>query len=221
MYDYGEACPISKASSILGERWTLQIIREMMLGSTRFNEFKRYLPKISPTLLNARLRSLEDAGIIARKRVPEHKGFEYLLTPAGKALRPMMMELGKWGMAWAFTELLDDELNAAVILRDIAFKLPLDELPAGDSVIQFTLTDVKESPVRYVLVKHGGAEYCDENPGYEVDLYIHTSERTLTELWYGKTTFKAACADNAVKVAGSNLYTKNISRWFPVSEFTS
>lgn len=108
--------------------------------------------------------------------------------------------------------------TTAVILRDIAFKLPLDKLPAGDSVIQFTLTDVEESPVRYVLVKHGRAEYCDKNPGYEVDLYIHTSERTLTELWYGKTTLKEARADDAIKVAGS---TKNISRWFPMSELAT
>ena len=95
MYDYEEACPISKASSVLGERWTLQIIREMMLGARRFSEFQRYLPRLSPSILNTRLKSLEDHGIILRRRIPEQRGYEYLLTPAGKALPPVMIELGK------------------------------------------------------------------------------------------------------------------------------
>ena len=71
MFDYAEACPISKAASLLCERWTLQIIREMLMGATRFSEFQKYLPKMSPTLLNSRLRSLEAHGLIVRKRIPE------------------------------------------------------------------------------------------------------------------------------------------------------
>ena len=87
MYDYGEACPISRASSVLCERWTLQIVREMFFGASRFSEFQKYLPKISPSLLNTRLRLLAENGIIIRKRIPEKRGYEYHLTPAGKSLR--------------------------------------------------------------------------------------------------------------------------------------
>ena len=93
MYDYAEACPISKAASALCERWTLQIIREMFMGATRFSEFQKYLPRLSPTLLNSRLQTLEAQGIILRKRIPEKKGFEYQLTPAGNALKPVLGEL--------------------------------------------------------------------------------------------------------------------------------
>ena len=102
MYDYAEACPISKAASVLCERWTLQIIREMFMGATRFSEFQKFLPRMSPALLNSRLRTLEARGIILRKRIAEKKGYEYQLTPAGNALKPLMGEFGKWGMNWVF-----------------------------------------------------------------------------------------------------------------------
>jgi len=73
MYDYEEACPVSRAASVLCERWTLQIIREMLMGATRFSEFRQYLPRMSPTLLNTRLKSLEEAGIIARGKSPRKR----------------------------------------------------------------------------------------------------------------------------------------------------
>ncbi len=67
MYDYGEYCPISKAAQIIGERWTLLILRELVSGTTRFNEFRRYLPRLSPTLLNTRLRMLEQQGLVLKR----------------------------------------------------------------------------------------------------------------------------------------------------------
>ena len=221
MYDYGEACPISKATSILGERWTIQILREMMLGAARFSEFQRLMPRISPTILNTRLKSLEESGIVLRKRMPEQRGFAYYLTPAGKALRPMMAELGKWGMRWAFEGLVDEELNAVAILRDIAVKMKLDELPAGDLTIEFHLTDLPDKKVRYILVRDGAARMCDENPGYEVDLYVRSNLRTLTELWYGFTDLAAARTSGAFEVVGPTVYTRSLARWFPTSDFAA
>lgn len=224
MIDYGEACPISKATSVLGERWTLQIIREMMLGASRFSEFQRYMPKISPSLLNTRLQSLEQAGVIYRKRIAEQKGYEYLLSPSGKALKPLMMELGKWGMCFAFDELEDEEMNAFAILRDIAVGLDLDQLPAGDCVFQFSLNDVPETPNLYIIIKEkpataAHAEVCDENPGHEVDVYFHSTIRCLTEIWFGKTSLAAARRRGEIKVTGPSIYTKHINKWFPVSTF--
>lgn len=224
MIDYGEACPISKATSVLGERWTLQIIREMMLGASRFSEFQRYMPKISPSLLNTRLQSLEEAGVIYRKRIAEQKGFEYLLTPSGKALKPLMMELGKWGMCYAFDELEDDELNVYAILRDIAVSLDLDQLPAGDCIFQFTLDDVAEAPNHYIIIKDKPnvatkPEVCDENPGHEVDVYFYSGIRTLTEIWYGRLSVAAARRRGELKVTGPSIYTKHINKWFPTSAF--
>lgn len=221
MYDYGEACPVSRATSVLCERWTLQIVREMLLGATRFSEFQKYLPKISPSLLNARLRSLEENGVIIRKRIPEKRGYEYQLSPAGKALKPVVMELGSWGMRWVYDGLSDEHLNVAVLLREIAVFLRTDHLPSGDTVLQFTFTDMDEASKRFVLIRDDKREVCDENPGYEVDVYFRSTLRTLSEIWWGDIGLSAARNGGALKVSGPVVYTKCLSKWFPVSNFAA
>ncbi|MGD8339398.1 MAG: helix-turn-helix domain-containing protein [Gammaproteobacteria bacterium] len=219
MYDYGEACPVSRASSILCERWTLQIIREMLLGATKFSEFQKYLPKISPSLLNARLKMLADHEIIVRKRVPEKRGFEYQLAPAGKALGPVVMAIGKWGMQWVYDGLTEERMNMVVLLREIAVFLKTENLPAGDTVIQFTFTDLEEGQRQYIVVHEEKREVCDENPGHEVDVYLRSTLRTLSEIWWGDTGLLAACEDGRLKVGGSVAHTKRLKKWFPVSSF--
>ena len=129
MFDYGEFCPISMATSVLCERWTLQIVREMVLGATRYSEFQRHMPKLSPSLLKTRLRLLEDEGIVLRKKIPGQRGYEYLLTPKGKAIEPILVELGKWGMYWVHEDLGEVELNAASLLRDITAAIKLNVPP--------------------------------------------------------------------------------------------
>ena len=195
MYDYGEACPVSRAASVLCERWTLQIVREMLLGATRFSEFQKYLPKISPSLLNARLKLLTDAEIIIRKRVPEKRGYEYQLAPAGKALAPVVMEMGKWGMRWVYDGLTEERMNMVVLMREIALFLKTEELPAGDTVLQFTFTDLEEGQKQYIVVSETKREVCDENPGHEVDVYLRGTLRTLSEIWWGDTGLLAAIDD--------------------------
>jgi DNA-binding HxlR family transcriptional regulator len=219
MYDYGEACPISRASSVLCERWTLQIVREMMLGATRFSEFQRYMPRISPSLLNARLKLLEENDIVVKRRIPEKRGHEYQLAPAGKALAPLLHEMGKWGMTWAHDGIADEELNAVVLLREIAELLNTDALPSGDLVFQFTFSDLGEDATRFVLLQRGRREVCHENPGYEVDVYFESTLRTLSEIFWGDLSLAAARKSGALEVVGSAAYTRRLSSWFPVSSF--
>lgn len=219
MYDYGEACPISKATSVLCERWTIQIIREMFLGSSRFSEFQKYLPKISPSLLNSRLKDLVKNGIAIRKRVPEKRGYEYHLTPAGKSLKPVLTEMGTWGITWIFDSMTDQQMDVATLLRDIAVLVDVDQLPDCDTVFQFTFTDLKHEPRRFVTIKDGVREVCDENPGYEVDVYFRSTLRTMSAIWWGETSITAARDSGKLQVTGPTAYTKNLARWFPVSSF--
>ncbi len=219
MYDYGEACPVSRATSVLCERWTLQIVREMLLGATRFSEFQKYLPRISPSLLKTRLCMLEHNGIIIRKRIPEKRGFEYHLSPAGKALKPVVTELGNWGMQWVYDGLSDDQLNVVVLLREIAVFLNTDQLPSGDTVLQFTFTDLEASRRQFILVHDDKREVCDENPGHEVDVYFRSTLRTLSEIWWGDVALLDACSNKSLQVTGPPVYTRNLSKWFPVSSF--
>ena len=219
MYDYAEACPISKAASVLCERWTLQIIREMFMGATRFSEFQKYLPRMSPTLLNSRLQTLEAQGIILRKRVPEKKGFEYQLTPAGNALKPVLGELGKWGMNWVFDSMEGDQLNIAVIVRDFAFAMDTQQLPSGQSVIQFNVQSESEAARKFIMVRDGAAQSCDDNLGSEVDVYVSADLKILYQIWYGEVAVTAACEKKLLKVVGPPVYTNSINKWLRTSQF--
>lgn len=221
MYDYGEACPISKATSVLCERWTLQIVREMMLGAKRFSELQKALPRISPSLLNSRLRLLADNEIIVRKRIPEQRGFEYCLTPAGKSLEPLMTELGKWGMRWVYDGLSDEELDAAQSAQHFSGLLKTEGLPSGDTVFQLSFTDVSDMPRVFVIIRGETREVCDENPGHEVDVYLRCTLRTLTEIMLGEIDLATACDNESLQVLGPPVYTRNISKWFPISEFAN
>ena len=217
MYDYGEACPVSKASSLLCERWTLQIIREMLLGATRFSALQRQLPKISPSLLNARLRVLVDSGIAIRKRIPEQRGFEYHLTPAGQALQPVINEMGKWGMRWVFSGLPDDELDAVVLLGHMAALLKTEELPVCDTVFQFTFTDLAEPAQYFILLHEGRREVCDINPGHEVDVFIRATLRTVSEIFWGERDLADVRKEGSLQILGAPVYERSVAKWFPVS----
>lgn len=211
---------MSKATSLLCERWTLQIIREMLLGASRFSEFQKYLPKISPSLLNARLKLLVDNGIATRKRTPEKRGFEYRLTPAGKSLAPLLTELGSWGKTWVYGVLTDEELDVESLLRGIAELIDVDQLPDGDTVLQFTFTDIEDRPQWFLTIKGGKREICDVNMGYEVDVYFRSTMKILDEIWWGEMSITAACDSGQLKVSGPAVYTKGLAKWFPTNAFS-
>lgn len=219
MFDYEEVCPISKAASILCERWTLQIVREMLFGASRFSDLQKYLPKMSPTLLNSRLKTLEQQGIIIRKRIPEKRGYEYFLTPSGLALKPVLESMGKWGIEWAFDQTDPEQLNLSVMVRDFAVTINTDELPAGDTVIQFTIPSRCDTTKKFVLIRNGTSQVCDENIGNEVDVYLTASLETLGKLWYGEIQLLDAMASGDLKAVGAPIYVNRISSWMGRSQF--
>jgi len=219
MYDYEEVCPISKAASVLCERWTLQIIREMFFGASRFSELQKFLPRLSPTLLNTRLKALEKQGIILRKRIPEKKGYEYHLTPQGKALKPILEEFGKWGMHWVFEGMNAEQLNLSTIIRDYAVALHTDELPDGETTIQFTVTGLEEPAKKFILVRDGSTQVCEDNIGNEVDVYLTADLETLGKIWFGQLSLPAAVEKGMLKAVGAPIYTNRLSRWLGVSQF--
>ena len=219
MYDYGEACPVSVATTVLCERWTLQIIRELFLGSTRFSEIQKFIPNISPSLLRNRLRFLEDQGVILRKKSGAQGHAEYLLTPAGKALGPVLTELGRWGMKHASAGMTDKQNTAAGLMRDLAGALRVDELPSGKTVIQFKLTDVEGSDKLFINVEDGVASSCPQDLGFEPDVYFTSTIKTMTKIWYGEVSLQEALRQQLVKIVAAPVYTDSVHRWFGISEF--
>ena len=221
MYDYNEACPISMAASVLCERWTLQIIREMFFGSTKYSEIQKFIPNISPSLLRDRLRSLEEQGLVMRKCPERANRYEYFLTPSGKALAPVLTEMGKWGMCFANDGMTDKQNTASGLMRDFAGGLDVDELPSGNTSIQFNLSDVEEQPTGYIHVRDGGVQVCDTDLGFETDVYIASTLDLMTRIWYGEVDMAKAINTGRMKVSSAPVYRRHITRWLKVSSFTT
>lgn len=115
---YGQFCPVSMASEILCSRWTTLVIRELLCGSTRFNELRRGVPKMSPALLSKRLKELEQAGVITAERKPNGT-VDYRLTEAGEDLKPVITGLGMWAQKWMESRLSLQNLDPSLLMWDI------------------------------------------------------------------------------------------------------
>jgi len=221
MYDYNEACPISMAASVLCERWTLQIVREMFFGSTKYSEIQKFIPNISPSLLRDRLRFLEKQGLIVRKCPEKANRYEYFLTPSGKALAPVLTEMGKWGMRYAREGMTDKVNTAAGLVRDFAGRLDIDELPSGNTSIEIRLTDVAESPTRFVHVRDRRVQVCDTDLGFDTDVSIESTLDCMTRVWYGEIDMDKAVESGRLKVSAPPVYCRRLKRWLRISSFTT
>lgn len=221
LYDYGEACPISMAASVICERWTLQIIRELFFGSTRYSEIQKFIPNISPSLLRDRLRFLEKQGLVMRKRSASGNRYEYHLTPSGKGLAPVLTEMGKWGMCWAREGMTDKQNTASGLVRDFAGALDTEALPSCDTVIEFNLTDVRESPKRYIHVQNALPQVCDQNLGFDIDVHITSTLQDMTKIWYGELDMHQAMERGLMRVSAAPVYLRHIGRWLQISSFTT
>jgi DNA-binding HxlR family transcriptional regulator len=211
---YCQFCPVSKAAEVLGERWTILVIRELLLGTTRFSDFQRALAQISPTLLTKRLNQLQDCGLVIRKHLPEQKRTEYHLTAAGRELQPVIIGLGKWGMKWARGQMNDDELDVQMLMVDYTRRLDLTQLPGGRNVIQFVFSGLPKFEYWWVVIEETGErELCVTNPGKAVDVQLRSDLRTMVEIWAGDTEIRAAIKDRRLQLSGNPLLIRTVPLW--------
>lgn len=216
MSGYGQFCPIAKATELVGEKWTLLVLRELLLGTTRFNDFQRALSRMSPTLLTKRLRQLEDCGIIIRKKLSSQKGYEYRLTAAGKELSPVIEVLAVWGMRWTRGRLTDDELDVEFLMRELQRRLRTEHLPDGETVICFIFDELKKHKTWWLLVDGDVVDLCTENPGKDVDLYVNSRVRTIVEVWEGDLDIRTALRNGSIKAHGLRHLIHTMPDWFGV-----
>ncbi len=218
---YGQFCPIAKATEILGERWTILIIRELLMGGRRFNELQRGLGDISPALLSGRLRSLEKDGLIARRQIPGQRGFEYFPTPACEALQPTIATLGEWGMCWAREALDDEDFNLDLLILYLERSIDPEQLPGLETVIKFKFTDVSKQKDWWLLVRNGSVEVCVVPPGRDVHVFFTTDVRTMSEVWMGDRSYRDAIRAGTLEVEGEPALTRRISTWLRPSIFAN
>jgi DNA-binding HxlR family transcriptional regulator len=219
---YGQFCPVAMASEVLCRRWTLVLLRELSAGSTRFNDLRRGLPRMSPALLSQRLKELEEAGVVMRRPAPaEQAVLEYRLTEAGEDLRPLIEAVGLWGQRWVSAELSLQNLDVSLLMWDMRRNLDPGPLPKGRWVIQFSYDDLPAARRSWWLLvsAESGVELCAVDPGHDVDLYVVTDLRTMTAIWMGVDRVSAARADGRLLLTGERRLADSMQTWLGLSPF--
>lgn len=211
MSGYGQFCPMAKAMELLDERWTLLVIRELLLGSTHFNDLRRGVPKMSPALLSKRLKSLTRAGVVERVEIDGRT--HYSLTACGRDLAGVVDALGTWGVRW-IGELGDEDLDPHLLMWDIRRTVPVSQWPTGRTTLAFRLDGVDARASRWwLVVTDGRVDVCDVDPGYEVAATVETSLRTLTRVWRGDCSWQRALLDGGVAVSGPADVRRAVPAW--------
>lgn len=214
---YGQFCPVALAAEVLAERWTPLVVRELLCGSTRFNELQRGLPRISPATLDARLKKLQLVGIIRR----DAAGEAYTLTDAGRALFPVIEAMGLWSQRWLHHDMIEDRnLDPDLLMWDIRRTVPTNGPGEPRRVIEFRLAGVAPRKQRYWLVRDPGeTDLCYRDPGFPLDLSVAVPLRVLTAIWLGHKPLTAALTDGSLRLDGSRAEQAAFRGWFSLSPF--
>ncbi len=215
----GSLCPAIKSAEIIGDKWVLLILRELFFGTTRFNDFQRALPRISPTILSKRLKQLEEDGLIIRKSGPGDKTSEYRLTPCGKELGPLIDHMATWGLKWARRRIEDEDLDITSFMWDFHRTFIREELPEGETVIHVRIKDIDSHESWWLVINDTVVDLCTKDPGKDIDLYITAGFSPLAAIWMGDKTIKAAMNTDDVVLTGASHLIKTANHWFPRSAY--
>ncbi|HEY6858476.1 MAG TPA: helix-turn-helix domain-containing protein [Pseudolabrys sp.] len=210
------------ASEILCTRWTPLLLRELLAGSTRFNELRRGVQRMSPALLSKRLKELETAGIVTRSKViGEPQIFEYQLTKAGRELAPVIEGVGAWGHKWIKAEASLKKLDVNLLMWGIRGDINPAPMPLRRTTIQVIFTDLPKARRNWWLIAQPGegVDLCSVDPGFDVDLYLSTDLRTLTEVWMGYTPMGRAKQEGRLSVTGNRQLEADMKSWFGLNRY--
>jgi DNA-binding HxlR family transcriptional regulator len=220
MRSYGQYCPLAKAAEVLGDRWTVLIVRELIMGSHGFNDIERGLPRISRSLLSQRLQALTRVGIVERRVGPAPRATAYHLTPAGTELTPVIVALGEWGAHWAFEDRPQpDELDPILLLWWMRGGVDHDAIPPGRTVLRFDFTGADRN-VYWLVLEPGDASVCLQDPGFETDLTVRADLAALYEVWAGRRDLARAMAEDLVRLQGPVALRRSFSSWFSLSRLS-
>ncbi len=219
---YKQFCPVAMAAEVLCTRWTVVLLRELVAGSTRFNDLRRGVPRMSPALLVKRLRDLEQAGIVRRVASRTEPGIlEYCLTPAGRDLKPVVEAIGIWGQRWFDADVSLQHLDPSLLMWDMRRNLDPTPLPPGRCVIHFQYPELPAARRQWWLIIEPAAEVdlCSVDPGFDVDLYVTTDLRTMTAIWMGLTTVRKATSEGKLTTVGDPQVASRMQTWLGLSPF--
>ena len=221
MKGYSQFCPVAKGAEIFNERWTPLIIREMMSGSKRFNDFKRGNPMMSPSLLSQRLKFLEEAGVIEKKN-SKGESAEYFLTQSGNDLGEVVVRLGLWGLKWARSRLTREDYDPQLLMWDVRRRIDVSDFPERRVVISFMFEDMPSNRRAYwLVVDRGEVDLCVKYPGFDVDLTFVTTSKVMANIWMGYSTVKKEIRNKALILRGTGSLKSSLDDWFSYSLFSN
>jgi DNA-binding HxlR family transcriptional regulator len=220
MRDYGQYCPVALGSEVLGDRWTPLIVREMILGSTRFNEIERGLPGISRTLLSQRLRRLERNGALERRPARSGRGSEYHLTPAGQDLERVIMAMGEWWVRWMFAEPTPEQVDPVALTWWLYRRIDVERVPDERVVIEFRYRGGGTATTTiWIVLDRQEQSVCIKHPGFESDLIVTTDPVSFMRVFSGIVTVARAVDEGTVTIEGPPQLRRGFPTWFLWSPF--
>jgi DNA-binding HxlR family transcriptional regulator len=208
MTGYGQFCSIARANEVLGGRWTLLVVRELLSGSRRFNDIRRGIPRISRTMLSERLQSLAMAGVVTR--LDGEQGPEYELTEAGKELFALVSEFGNWGQRWLPRRAAGEDLDIEPLLVDMQRRVRFEALPKHPLVIRL---DIGRGRPRFLLLRASEASICTHNPGFPEPVCVKAPLSALVAWWRGDVSF-AEARQMGLSVSGPQALKRRFPEWF-------
>ncbi|BFM10660.1 helix-turn-helix domain-containing protein [Simiduia litorea] len=219
MHSYNQFCPIAKACEVLEPRWTLLILCEMWSGSSRFNEIKRGVPSMSPSLLSKRLKGMEDLGLITRAE--QDGNIDYKITEIGNELGPIVFALGKWAHRNIDAEITLEKLDAKLLMWNVRRKVDLSPFATAKKVIQFVFTELGKDKRNFWLIYKPGCtvDLCTKDPGFDVDLYVKAELKALTSVWIGLSELTDELKHQKIILLGDHILAASINQWMVRSDF--
>ena len=216
---FGLYCPTSKACEVLLPRWTIQILGELWGGSTRFNEIKRGLPGISPTLLTKRLKEMEENGLLDRIEDKATGTIDYIRTEKAAELDDVLKLLAAWAQRHIRAEIALEDRDADLLMWNVRRQIDVDALPNKRNVMRFNFSDATSAASTYWVIARPGetVELCASDPGFDVDLFVETQVRVFTAVYLGRSSFEKAVADELIFLSGDPRLIKTFRRWLRFS----
>jgi DNA-binding HxlR family transcriptional regulator len=203
------------AAEVVCSRWTALVLRELLMGSTRFNDIRRGVPRMSPTLLSKRLKELEEAGVVVTTPTGQAGVVDYRLTAAGEELRGIVDSLGIWGQRWVESQVTLKNLDPSLLMWDMRRNLKIEPLPPRRCTIKFSFRDSRQSS--WLVVDGGKVDLCNSDPGYEVDLYVAGSLYSMTSVWMGHSTLKSEVDAGKIELTGDKSIANSMNEWLGLS----
>lgn len=214
-HDY---CPIAVANEVVGDRWNVLVLREIIVGSHRFNEIHRGMPQISRTSLSQRLRHLEQAGMIDRRPVEGSQAVDYVLTPAGQELEPIIWSLGTWAARWMFGDPDDEQLDATHLVWRLHQFTDPETAPRERTTVELRLRG-PGAGTAWLVFEHGASTACTIDPGYDVALLVNAENREVHRWFGGRVGWGDACRSGAIELVGPPRLAQAFPTWFITNVF--